>query len=93
MANYAEALEQSVEYFEGNKMAAKVYLDKYALRDPKGEVLEPSPLFMHKRLAKEFARIEAKYPEPLSEEEIFGYLDKFKYIIPQGSPIDRKSVV
>ena len=87
MTNYAEALEQSVEYFEGNKMAAKVYLDKYALRDPKGEILEPNPLFMHKRLAKEFARIEAKYPEPLSEEDIFGYLDKFKYIIPQGSPM------
>ena len=87
MANYAEALEQSVEYFEGNKMAGKVYLDKYALRDSTGDILEPSPAFMHKRLAKEFARIEAKYPEPLSEKEIFGYLDKFKYIIPQGSPM------
>lgn len=87
-SSYAEALEQSIGYFEGNKMAAKVYLDKYALREPKsGDILEPTPDLMHKRLAKEFARIEAKYPEPLSEETILGYLDKFKYIIPQGSPM------
>lgn len=87
MATYAQAMEQSLEYFQGNKIAAKVFVDKYALKDQEGSILEPSPREMHRRLAKEFARIEAKYPNPLTEEEIFGYLDQFKYIIPQGSPM------
>jgi ribonucleoside-diphosphate reductase alpha chain len=87
MAQYAEAIQNSLEYFEGNKMAAKVFVDKYALRNPQGDILESSPNEMHRRLAREFARIEAKYPNPLTEDEIFGYLDKFKYIIPQGSPM------
>lgn len=87
MTNYKEAQEQSLNYFQGNKIAAKVYLDKYALKSPDGIILEPTPDLMHRRLAKEFARIEAKYPNPLSEDEIFGYFDQFKYIIPQGSPM------
>lgn len=84
---YAQALQESLAYFEGNKIAAKVFVDKYALKDYTGNILEPTPREMHHRLAKEFARIESKYPNPMSEEEIFGYLDQFRYIIPQGSPM------
>lgn len=87
MTTYAEALEKSIQYFQGSKVAAKVFVDKYALKDKDGNFLESSPEEMHRRLACEFARIESKYPNPLSEEEIFGYLDQFKYIIPQGSPM------
>lgn len=86
MVTYAEALEKSVQYFQGSKVAAKVFVDKYALKD-KDNFLESTPVEMHRRLAREFARIEAKYLNPLSEEEIFGYLDQFRYIIPQGSPM------
>jgi len=82
-----EALLQSMNYFNGDGLAASVFIGKYALRDEKGNILEPSPLYMHKRLAKEFARIENKYPNPISEEEIFEYFDKFEWIIPQGSPM------
>jgi ribonucleotide reductase alpha subunit len=85
--DYKQTMEQSLEYFQGNKIAAKVFVDKYALRDGQGRFLEATPRDMHKRLAREFARIESKYPNPLSEEEIFGYLDEFRYIIPQGSPM------
>ena len=87
MTTFKDALGQSIQYFNGDELAANTYLTKYALTSPQGDILEPTPEFMHKRLAKEFARIEKKYPNPLSEEEIFGYLDKFKYIIPQGSPM------
>lgn len=86
-ADYAKAIETSLDYFEGNKIAAKVFVDKYALKDSEGRVLESSPREMHQRLAREFARIESKYPNSMSEEEIFGYLHQFKYIIPQGSPM------
>lgn len=84
---YSIALEKATEYFNGDRLAAEVFLGKYALTTPDGDILEPTPELMHRRLAKEFARIEAKYPNPLTEEEIFKYLDKFKYIIPQGSPM------
>ena len=84
MVTYAEALEKSIQYFQGSKVAAKVFVDKYALKDKEGNFLECTPAEMHHRLAREFARIEAKYPNPLSEEEIFGYLDQFKYIIPRA---------
>lgn len=88
MVIYEEALRQSTEYFQNNEMAANVFVGKYALKDPKtGEVLEPTPREMHHRLAKEFARMEQKYPNPLSEDEIFHYFDNFGYIIPQGSPM------
>lgn len=87
MTTFKEALEQSLNYFGGDDIAANVYVTKYALTSPDGDILEPTPDMMHRRLAKEFARIEKKYPNPISEEEIFGYLDKFKYIIPQGSPM------
>ena len=84
---YSEVLEASLNYFNGDDFAAKVFVDKYALQKSTGEYLELTPTDMHHRLAKEFARIEAKYPNPLSEEQIFSLLDKFKYIVPQGSPM------
>ena len=88
MYSYDDAFNASVEYFEGDELAAKVFLDKYALRDNDGNLLEQIPTQMHHRMAKEFARIEnKKFKNPLTEEVIFGLLDHFKYIIPQGSPM------
>lgn len=84
---YEEAFEKSLEYFEGDELATTVFLKKYALMDNEGHLLEATPNQMHRRLAKELARIEQKYPNPLSEDEIYSYLDKFKYIILQGSPM------
>jgi ribonucleoside-diphosphate reductase alpha chain len=84
---YDEALASSTAYFAGDEMAAKNFLGKYALKTLDGELLEETPDDMHLRLAKEFARIEAKYPNPLSEKEIFDYLRFFKKIVPQGSPM------
>ena len=78
--------ESVVEYFGGDELAADVF-NKYALRDVTGERLEVLPTDTFRRLAKEFARIEAKYPNPLSEDEIFGLLDGFKKVVPQGSPL------
>lgn len=82
-----ELKSQTEEYFGGDKLAANVYLTKYALKTPDGIILEPTPVSMHRRLAKELARIEAKFPNPLSENTIFDHLDQFKDIIPQGSPM------
>lgn len=85
---YEEAMLASVSYFNGDELAAKVFLDKYALKDSEARLLENTPEMMHRRLAKEFARIESrKFKKPLTEEEIFQLLDKFKYIVPQGSPM------
>jgi ribonucleoside-diphosphate reductase alpha chain len=84
---YSQVLEASTEYFQGDEFAAKVFVDKYALQNLKGEYLELTPSDMHKRLSKEFARIEQKYPNPISEENIFSLLDHFKFIVPQGSPM------
>ena len=84
--SYNEALEASTTYFNGDELAAKVFVDKYDLRDATGELLELTPSDMHRRLAREFARVEAgKFKEPLSEDAIFALLDRFKYVIPQGS--------
>lgn len=80
-----EVVENSVKYFNGDTLAAEVFADKYALKNDKLEWVENSPEQMHHRLAKEFHRIEKKYPNPMSESEIFSLLDKFKYVIPQGS--------
>ena len=80
-------MEASVEYFSGDELAAKVFVDKYALQNLEGTYLELTPADMHRRLAKEFARVERKYPNPLSEEAIFNLLDRFQYIVPQGSPM------
>ena len=89
---YQEAYDASLEYFGGNELAANVFVGKYALRDNEGNYLEKTPKDMHRRLAKEFARIEEKkYKDtkikPLTEDEIFDLLDEFKKIIPQGSPM------
>jgi ribonucleoside-diphosphate reductase alpha chain len=85
--SHEEAMNASMAYFNQDSLASNVFVGKYALRNEKGELLESNPEQMHRRLAKEFARIEAKYPNPLSEEEIFSYLDQFSMIIPQGSPM------
>lgn len=82
-----EVKQASLEYFNGDELAANVFQTKYALKNKQGEFLEKTPDDMHKRLAKEFARIEQKYPNPLSEEEIYEQLKGFKYIVPQGSPM------
>ena len=80
------ALKETTEYFEGDPLAPDVFW-KYALRDKDGNLLETNPDQMHRRLAREFARIESKYPNPMSEEEIYGYFKGFGDIIPQGSPM------
>ncbi len=82
-----EALKASMEYFNGDDLAANVWINKYALKDSAGNFYEKSPVHMHQRLAKEFARIEKKYPNPLSEEDIYNLLENFKYLIPQGGPM------
>ena len=83
-----EAFDSSLKYFEGDELAANVFVSKYALRDSNNNLLEDSPEKMHWRIVKEFARIESKkFKKPLTEKEIFGYLDKFERIIPQGSPM------
>lgn len=84
---HEEAMTASTEYFDGDELAATVFVTKYALRNEAGELMEKTPTDMHRRLAREFARIELKYPNPMSEDEIFALLDKFRYIVPQGSPM------
>lgn len=84
---YSQVLEASINYFAGDEFAAKVFVDKYALQGLDEKYLELTPEDMHRRLAKEFARIEKKYPNPMSEQSIFDLLDHYKYIVPQGSPM------
>jgi ribonucleoside-diphosphate reductase alpha chain len=85
--SFEEALAASVIYFKGDEMAAKVWVSKYALKDSYGNIFEKSPDDMHWRLAKEIARVEKKYADPMSEEDIFDLLKEFKYIVPQGGPM------
>ncbi len=85
--SYNDAIAASKEYFAGDDLAATVWVSKYALKDSFGHIYESSPADMHNRISKEIARIEAKYPNPLSKEEIFSLLDHFKYVIPQGGPM------
>jgi len=82
-----EVLAAATQYFDGDTMVANIWMNKYALRDEKGELLELTPEDMHKRIAREFSRIEQKYSNPVEEETIFQLLEKFQYIIPQGSPM------
>lgn len=84
---FDEAYKASLEYFAGDELAAKVWVNKYALKDAFGNIYEESPTDMHHRLASEIARIEQKYPNPLSEQELFELFDHFRYIVPQGSPM------
>ncbi|MBN2616457.1 MAG: adenosylcobalamin-dependent ribonucleoside-diphosphate reductase [Bacteroidales bacterium] len=85
--SYDEVVQAATEYFDGDSLAAAVWANKYALKDSKGNIFEKTPEEMHRRIASEIARIEQKYPNPLSEEELFEVLDHFKYIIPAGSPM------
>jgi ribonucleoside-diphosphate reductase alpha chain len=82
-----EAIKASLKYFKGDDLAARVWVNKYALKDSFGNIFELNPDDMHRRLAKEIARIEQRYPNPLTEEEIYGVLKDFKYIVPQGGPM------
>lgn len=84
---YDEVYDASLKYFNGDELAARVWSSKYALKDSDGSIFELTPDDMHHRIASEIARIEAKYPNPMSEEEIFWLLKDFRYIVPQGSPM------
>jgi len=84
---FDEAYQASLDYFTGDELAAKVWVNKYALKDAFGNIYEQTPTDMHRRLAGEVARVEAKYPNPLSEQELFELFDHFRFIIPQGSPM------
>ena len=84
---FEEAYEASLKYFNGDELAARVWVNKYALKDSYGNIYEKSPEDMHWRLANEVARIEKKYPNPLSAEEVFELFDHFRYIVPAGSPL------
>lgn len=87
MYTYDESYAASLEYFQGDELAANVFLTKYALQDNEGNYLERTPDDMHQRIASEFARIEKKYNNAMSKNEIYNLLKDFKYIIPQGSPM------
>ena len=84
---YDEAFEASLAYFGGDELAARVWVNKYAMKDSFGKIYEKSPEQMHWRLANEIARIEKKYKNPLSAQQIFDLLDHFRYIVPAGSPM------
>ncbi|MHA2402823.1 MAG: adenosylcobalamin-dependent ribonucleoside-diphosphate reductase [Candidatus Kariarchaeaceae archaeon] len=82
-----EVFKASLEYFKGDELAASVFTNKYALQDEEGNYLELTPDDMHKRMAREFSRVESKHPNSLSGEEIYSLFKDFKYIVPQGSPM------
>ena len=84
---FDEAYQASLDYFKGDELAAKVWVSKYALKDSQGDIFEKTPEEMHWRMAREIARIEKKYANPLHEKELFDLFDRFTYIIPQGSPM------
>ena len=85
--SFEEAFEASLKYFAGDELAARVWVNKYALKDSFGNIFEKSPADMHWRIANEIARIEQKYKNPLSAQQVFDLLDHFRYIIPAGSPM------
>lgn len=85
--SYDEAFNASLEYFKGDELAARVWVNKYAMKDSFGNIFERSPEDMHHRIANELFRIESKYPNPVSKDEIFNMLDHFRYIVPAGSPM------
>ena len=84
---YDEAFKASCEYFKGDELAARVWVNKYALKDSFGNIYEKTPDDMHRRIAKEIVRIEEKYNNPMTEEQVFDLIRDFKYIVPQGSPM------
>ena len=85
--SHEEALRASLDYFNGDELAARVWVNKYAMKDSYGNIYEKSPVDMHWRIANEIARIEKKYPNPMTAEQIFELLDHFRYIVPAGSPM------
>ena len=85
--SFDEAQDATLKYFNGDELAARVWVTKYALKDSFGNIYEKTPADMHHRIAKELARIESHYPNPMSHEELFGLLDQFRYLVPQGSPM------
>lgn len=85
--SYDEAFEATLKYFKGDELAARVWVNKYAMKDSYGNIYEQTPTDMHWRLANEIARIEAKYPNNMKARDIFELLDHFKYIVPAGSPM------
>lgn len=85
--SHEEALQATTAYFNGDALAANVWLNKYALKDAAGNLYEKTPRDMHHRIARELARIELRYPNPLPEADIYEVLKKFRYIVPQGSPM------
>ncbi len=82
-----EAYNAALKYFKGDELAARVWVNKYALKDSDGNIYELNPDDMHRRLAKEIARVEKKYPNPMTEDELFDLFKDFKYIVPQGGPM------
>ncbi len=84
---YEEVLASAIEYFNGDELAANVWINKYALKDSHGNIYDRTPDDMHRRIARELHRIEQKYPNPYSEEELYETLKHFQYIIPQGGPM------
>ena len=84
---YDEAIEASLKYFGGDELAARVWVTKYALKDSEGNIFELTPEDMHSRIAREIVRIEDRYPNPMSYDEVMGLLRNFRYIVPQGSPM------
>ena len=84
---FEEAYKKSLVYFNGDELAAKVWVNKYAIKDSYGKIYEQSPDDMHWRIARELARVERMYPNPMSEQELYDLLKDFKYIVPQGSPM------
>ena len=85
--SYDDAFKASVDYFNGDELAARVWVNKYAMKDSSGAIYEKSPEDMHWRIANEIARVEAKYSNPMSAQEVYDLLDHFKYVIPSGSPM------
>ncbi|KAA6349804.1 Ribonucleoside-diphosphate reductase alpha chain [termite gut metagenome] len=85
--SYDESFEESLRYFQGDELAAKVWVNKYAVKDSFGNIYEKSPEDMHWRIANEVARADAKYSNPLSAKDFFELFHRFKYIVPQGSPM------
>lgn len=85
--SYDEAYDATLKYFNGDELASRVWVSKYALKDSFGNIYEKTPDDMHHRIASELARIEQKYANPMSHDEIFSYLKDFRYIVPQGSPM------
>jgi ribonucleoside-diphosphate reductase alpha chain len=82
-----EAYQASLKYFKGDDLAARVWVNKYALKDSEGNIFEQTPDDMHHRLASEIARVEKKYPDPMSQQEVFNLIKNFQYLVPQGGPM------